>query len=177
MSSNHLILCHFLLLPSFFPSTRVFSSESALHIRWPEYWNFSFSISPSKGYSELGSFRIVRFDLLAVQGTLNNLLQHTLKISVLHHSAFFMVQLAHPYTTTGKTIVLTMHTFVAKVMSLFFNTLSRFVIAFLARSNCLLISWLKLQSTVFLEPKKIKSASFHFSPSICHEVMGLMPWS
>ena len=114
--------------PSIFPSIRVFSNESSLHIRWPEYWSFSFSISPSKGYSELGSFRILRFDLLAVQGTLNNLLQHSLKISVLHRSAFFMVQLAHPYMTTGKTIVLTMHTFVAKVMSLFFNTLSRFVI-------------------------------------------------
>ena len=129
MPSNHLILCHPLLLPpSIFPSIRVFSNESSLHIRWPEYWSFSFSISPSKGYSELGSFRILRFDLLAVQGTLNNLLQHSLKISVLHRSAFFMVQLAHPYMTTGKTIVLTMHTFVAKVMSLFFNTLSRFVI-------------------------------------------------
>ena len=131
MLSRHLILCHSVLfLPSIFSGIRVFSNESALHIRWPEYWSFSFSISPSKGYSGLVSFRTVQFDFLAVQGTVNSLLQHSLKISILHNSAFFMVQLSHPCMTTGKTIVLTMPTFVAKVMSLFFNTLSRFVHSF-----------------------------------------------
>ena len=131
MLSRHLILCHSVLfLPSIFPGIRVLSNESALHIRWPEYWSFSFSISPSKGYSGLVSFRIVQFDFLAVQGTVNSILQHSMKISILHNSALFMVQLSHPCMTIGKTIVLTMPTFVAKVMSLFFNTLSRFVHSF-----------------------------------------------
>ena len=138
MPSNHLILYHpFLLLPSIFPSIRVFSSESALHIKWPKYWNFGFSISPSNEYSRLISFRIDCFDLLAVQRTLRSLLYHrNLKVSVLWHSAFFMVQLSHPYMITGKTIALTIQTFVSKVMSLLFNGLSRFVIAFLSRSCC-----------------------------------------
>ena len=135
MLSNHLILCHpLLLLPSIFPSITVFSSELALHIRWPKYWSFSVSINPSKEYSELLSFRIDWFDLPAVQGTLKSLLQHNSKASVLHHSAFFMVKLSHPYMTIRKTIALTRWTFVSKVMSLLFNTLSRFVIVFLPRS-------------------------------------------
>ena len=144
MPSNHLILCRpLLLLPSIFPSIRVFSNESALHIRWPKYWSFSFSISPSNEYSGLISFRMDCFDLLAVQGTLRNLLQHcSSKASILRHSAFFMVQLSHPYLTIGKTIALTRQTFVCKVMSLLFNMLSRFVTAFLPRSKYLLISWL-----------------------------------
>ena len=132
MPSNHLILCCPLLLPSVFPSIRIFSSESVLYIRWPKYWSFSFRISPSNEYSALISFRIDWFDLLAVQGTLKSLLQHhNLKASALQHSAFFVVQLSHPYMTTGKTIALTRWTFVGKVMSLLFNMLSRFVIAFL----------------------------------------------
>ena len=141
MSSNHLILCRpLLLLPSIFPSIRIFSSESALHIRWPKYWRFSFSISPSSEYSELISFRIDWLDLLAVQGTLKSLLQHqSLKTPILRHSAFFMVQLSHPYVTTGKNIALTRWTFVGKVMSLLFHSLSRLVMAFLPRSKCLLI--------------------------------------
>ena len=145
MPSNHLILCHLLfLLPSVFPSIRVFSNELALRIRWPKHW--SFTIGPSHEYSWLTSHRIDWFDLLAVQGTLKSLLQHhNLKASVLQHSAFFMVQFSHLYMTTGNTIVLTIHTFVAKVMSLLFNMLPRFVIAFLPRSKHLLISW--LQST------------------------------
>ena len=144
MPANHLILCRpLLLLPSIFPSIRVFSNESALRIRWPKFWSFSFSISPSNEYSELISFRIDWFNILAVQGTLKSLLQyHSSKASVLQHSAFFIVQLSHPYMTTGKTIVLTRQTFVGKVMSLLFNRLSRLVIAFLPRSKCLLISWL-----------------------------------
>ena len=144
MPANHFILCRpLLLLPSIFPSIRVFSNESALRIRWPKYWSFSFSISPSNEYSELISFRIDWFNILAVQGTLKSLLQHhSSKASVLQHSAFFIVQLSHPYMTTGKTIVLTRQTFVGKVMSLLFNRLSRLVIAFLPRSKCLLISWL-----------------------------------
>ena len=139
--SNHLILCHpLLLLPSIFPSIRVFSSDSVLHIRWPNYWSFSFSISPSNGYSGFISFRIDWFYLLAVQGTLKSLLQHcNSKASILQHSAFFMVKLSHPYMTTGKTIALTMWTFVDKVMSLLFSILSRFVIAFLPRNKHLLI--------------------------------------
>ena len=143
MSSNHLVLCYpLLLLPSIFPSIRVFSNELALCIRWPKYWSFSFSISPSNEYSGLISFRMDWFDLLAVQGTLTSLLQHhTSKASILRHSAFFMVQLSHPYMITGKTISLTRWTFVRKVISLLFNMLSRFVIAFLPRSKCLLISW------------------------------------
>jgi len=144
MSSNRLILCHpLLLLPSIFPSIRVFSNELALSIRWTKYWSFSFNISPSNEYSELISFRIDWFDLLAVQGTLKSLLQHhRLKASILQRSAFFMVQLSHSFMTTGKTIALTIQTFVGKVMSLLFNTLLSFIIAFLLRSKHLLISWL-----------------------------------
>ena len=146
MPSNHLILCHPLLfLPSIFASIRVFSNESAVHIKWPKYWSFSFSISPSNEYSGLISFKIDWFDLLAVQGTLKSLLQHhSSKASILQCSAFFIVQLSHPYMTTGKTIALTRWTFVDKVMSLLFNMLSRLVIAFLPRSKHLLISWLHL---------------------------------
>ena len=145
MPSNHLILCHpLLLLPSVFPSIRVFSSESVLHSRWPKYWSVSFSISPSNEYSRLISFRMDWLALLAVQGTLRSLLQHhSSTASILHLSAFFIVQLSQPYMTTGKTIALTRQTFVGKVMSLLFNMLSRLVIAFLPRSKCLLISWLK----------------------------------
>ena len=144
MPSNHLILCHPLLLPSVFPSNRVFSSESALHIRWPKYWSFSFSISPSNAYSGLISFRMDWLDLLAVQGTLKSLLQHhRSKVSLLWCSAFFIVQLSHPYLTIGKTIALARWAFVGKIMSLLFNMLSRLVIAFLLRSKCLLISWLQ----------------------------------
>ena len=137
MPSNHLILCHpILILLSIFPSIKVFSSESALCIRWPKYWSFSFRISPSNEYSRLISFRIDWVDLLAVQGTLKSLLQHhSSKASILLHSAFFMVQFSHPYMTTGKTITLTIRTFVGKVMSLLFNTQFRFVIAFLPRSK------------------------------------------
>ena len=150
MSSNHLILCRPLLLPpSVLPSIRVFSSESAIHIRWPKDWTFSFSISPSNEYSGLISFRIDWFDLLAVQGTLKSLLQHhNIKASILWHSAFLMVQLSHPYLTTGKTIAWTRQTFVSKVVSLLFNTLSRFFIAFLPRCKHLLMSWLQSLSTV-----------------------------
>ena len=155
MPSNHLILCHPLLLgPSIFPSIRVFSSESALHIRWPKYWSFSFSISPSKEHSGL-IFRMDRLDLLAVQGTLKSLLQHhSSKASIVRCSTFFIVQLSHPYMTTGKTIALTRRTFVGKIMSLLFNILSRLVIAFLPRRKCLLISQLQSPSAVILEPKK-----------------------
>ena len=175
MPSNYLMLCWpLLLLPSIFPSISVFPGESAVCIRWPEYWSFSFSISPSNEYPRLISFRMDWLDLLAVQGTLKSLLQHqSSKTSVLWCSAFFMVQLSHPYMTTGKTIALTIRIFVSKVMSVFFNTPSRFVIAFLPRSKCLLISWLQSPSAVILEPKKIKSVTvFIVSPSICHEVMG-----
>ena len=149
--SNHLILCRPLLLPpSIFPSIRVFSNESVLRIRWPKYWSFSFSISPSNEYSELISFRMDWLHLLAVQGTLKSLLQHhSLKASIFQCSASFIVQLSHPYMTTGKTIALT---FVGKVMSLFFNMPSRLVIAFLSRGKSLLISWLKSPSAVILEP-------------------------
>ena len=153
MPSNRLILYHPLLLPpSIFPSVRVFSNESVLHIRWPKYSSFSFNISPSNEHSGLISFRINWFDLLGVQGTLKSLLQHhSSKASILRHSTFFMVQLSHPYVTTGKTIALTRRTFVGKVMSLLFNTLFRFVIAFLPRSKHLLISWLQTPSAVILE--------------------------
>ena len=156
--SNHLILCHPLLfLPSIFPSIRVFSNESVLCIRWPKYWSFSFSISPSNEHSGLISFRIDWFELLAVQGTLKNLLQHhSSKASILQLSAFFIVQISHPYMTTGKTIALTRWTFVDKVMSLLFNMLSRLVTAFFPRSKRLLISWLQSPSAVILEPKKIQ---------------------
>ena len=169
--SNHLILCR-PLLPSIFPSTRALSNESALCIRWPKYYSFSFSISPSSEYSGLISFRIDWFDLLVVQGTLKSLLQyHSLKASILWRSLFFlMVQLSHLYMTTGKTIALTICTFVSKVMSLLFNMLSRFIIAFLPRSKCLLISWMQLLSAVISDPKIIKSVTI--SPSICHDVMG-----
>ena len=149
-----------LLLPSVFPSSKVFSNESVLHIRWPKHWSFSFSISPSSEYSGLISFRMDWLDLLAVQGTLKSLLQkHTSKASILHRSAFFTIQLSHPYMTTGKTTALIGQTFVGKVMSLLFNMLSRLVITFLPRSKSLLISWLQSPSAVILEPKKIKSAT------------------
>jgi len=165
--SNHLILCcPLLLFPSIFPSIRVFSNESVLCIRWPVYWSFSFSISPSNEYSGLISFRIGWFDLLTVQGTLKSLLQHhSSKASILWHSALFIVQLLHPYMTTGKTIALTRQNFVGKVMSLIFNMLSGLVIAFLPRNKRLSISWLQSPSTVILEPKKIKFCHcFHCFP-------------
>ena len=150
----------------------VFSSESALHIRWPKYWSFSFSISPSNEHPGPISFRMDWLDLLAVQGTLKSLLQHhSSKASILWYSAFFTMQLSHPYMTTGKTIALTRQTFVGKVMSLLSNKLSRVIITFLPRSKRLLISWLQSPSAVILEPRKVKSATG--SPSICHEVMGL----
>ena len=154
MPSSHLILCHpFLLGPSIFPSIRVFSSESALYIRWPKYWSINFNISPSNEHPGLISFRMDWLDLLAVQGTLKNLLQHhSSKASILQCSAFFIVQLSHLYMTTGKTIALTRWTFVDKVMSLLFNMLSRLVITFLPRSKHLLISWLQSPSAVILEP-------------------------
>ena len=165
MPSNHLILCRpLLLLPSLFPSIRVFSSESALHIRWPKYWSFSFS--PSNEYSGLMSFRTDWFDLLAVQGTLKSLLQHHSKASVLRRSAFFIVQLSHPCMTTGKTIALTRWTFVCKVMSLLFNTLSRLIIAFLPRSKHLLISWLQSPFAVILESRKISQPLFPLFPHL-----------
>ena len=172
MPSNHLILCRpLLILPSILPSIRVFSNESVLCIRWPKYWSFSFSISPSNEYSWLISFRMDWLDLLAIQGTLKILLQHyTSKASILQCSAFFIVQLSHPYMTTGKTIALTRWTFVGNIMSLLFNMLSTFVITFLPRSKHLLISWLLSPPSVILEPPKIKSVTV--SPSICHEVMG-----
>ena len=155
MPSNHLILCRPLLLPpSIFPSIRLFSNESALRIRWPKYWSFSFSISPSNEHPGLISFRMDWLDLLAVQGVLKSLLQnHGSKASILRCSAFFIVQLLHPYMTTGKTIALTRWTFVGKVMSLLFNMLSRFVITFLPRNKRLFISWLQSPSAVILEPK------------------------
>ena len=170
MPSNHLILCCPLLLPSIFPTIRVFSNESVLRIRWPKYWSFSINICPSNEYSGLISFRMDWLDLLEVQRTLKSLLQHhSSKASILQHSAFFIVQLSHPYTTTGKTIALTRRTFVGKVMSRRFNMLSRPVITFLPRSKCLLLSWLQSPSAVILEPKKIKSATVPtVSPSICH---------
>ena len=159
MPSNHLILCRPLLHPSsIFPSNRVFSNESTLCNRGPRYWSFSFSISPSNEHSGLTSFRMDWLDLLAVQGTLKRLLQHySSKASILWRSAFFIVQLSHPYMTTGKTIALTRRTFVDKVMSLLFNILSGLVITFLPRSKCLLISWLQSPSAVILEPPKIVS--------------------
>ena len=162
MPSNHLIL---LLPPSIFPSIRVFSNESILHIRWPKYWSLSFSISPSNEYSGLISFRMDWLCLLAVQGTLKSLLQHhSSEASVLQCSAFFIVQLSHPYMTTGKTLALTLWTFVGQIKSLLFNILSRLVIAFLPRSKHLLISWLQSPSTVILEPPKIVSHCFHCFP-------------
>ena len=174
MPSNHLILCRPLLLPSsIIPSIRVFSTESILHIRWPKYGSFSISISPSNEYSGLISFRMDWLDLCAVQGTLNSLLQHhSSKASILWRSAFLIVQLSHPYMTTGKTIALTRWTLVVKIMSLLFNMLSRLVITFLPRSKRLLISGLQSPSAVILEPKKIKSFTVSIvSQSICHELM------
>ena len=175
MPSSHLILCRpLLLLPPIPPSIRIFFKESTLHMRWPKYWSFSFSISPSSEHPGL-IFRMDWLDLLAVQGTLKTLLQHhSSKASIFQCSAFFTVQLSHPYMTTGKTIALTRRTFVGKVMSLLFNMLSRLVITFLPRSKCLLISWLQSPSEAILEPKKIKSVTVSIVfPSICHEVMGL----
>ena len=164
--SNHLILCRpLLLLPSVFLSIRVFSNESVLRIRWPKYWSFSFSISPSNAYSGLISFRIDWLDLLAVQGTLKNLLQHhSSKALILQCSAFCMVQLSHPYMTTRKPIAFTIQTFVIKVLCLLFNILSRLVIAFLPRSKHLLISWLQSPFAVILESKKIVHHCFHCFP-------------
>ena len=176
MPSTHLILCRpLLLLPSIFPSIRVFSNESALRIRWPKYWSFSFNISPTNEHPGLISFRMDWLDLLAVQGTLKSLLQHhSSKASVLWHSAFFIVPLSHSCTTTGKTIALTRRNFLGKVMSLLFNMLSRLLITFLPRRKSLLISWLQSPSVVILEIRKIKSATVStVSPSICHEVIGL----
>ena len=177
MSSNHLILsCLPLFLPSIFPSIRVFSNELALCIRWPEYWSFSFSIRPSGEYSGLIPFRTEWLDFCAVQGTLKSHLQHhSLKTSVLWHLAFFMVQLSHPYMTTGKTIALTRWTFVGKVMSLLFNRLSRFVIAFLPRSKYVLISWPHSLSVVILEPKKRKSVIVSFPHLIAMNWWDWMP--
>ena len=174
MPSKHLILCcPLLLLPPVPPSIRVFSNESTLHMRWPKYWSFSFSIIPSKEHPGLISFRMDWLDLFAVQETLKSLLQHhSSKASILRRSAFFIVHLSHPYMTTGETIALTRRTFVGKVLSLLLNMLSRLVITVLPRSKRLLISWLQSQSAVILEPPKIKSATVStVSPSICHVVM------
>ena len=171
MPSSHLILCHPLLLrPSIPPSIRVFSNESTLRMRWPKYWSFSFSIIPSKGIPGFITFRMNWLDLLAVQGTLKSLLQHhTSKASILRRSAFFTVQLSHPYMTTGKTIALARWTLVGKVMSLLLSMLSRLVITFLARSKRLLVSWLQSPSAVILEPPKMKSDTVStVSPSISH---------
>ena len=173
MPSNHLILCHpLLLLPLIFPSIRVFSDESALGIRWPKYWSFSFNISPSNEYSGLISFRMNWLDVLAVQGTLKSLLQHhSSKASILQRSAFFIVQLSHPCMTTGKTIALTRQTFVGNVISLLFNMLSRLVITLLPRSKHLLISWLQLPSAMISEPPQNKVCHcFHCFPIY-------LPWS
>ena len=166
MPSNHLILCRpLLLLPSIFPSIRVSSDESVLCIRWPNYWSFSFNNSPSNEHSGLISFRMDWLDLLSVQGTLKSLLHHhSSKASILWHSAFLIVQLSHPYMTTGKTIALTRRTFVGKVMSLLFNMLSRLVITFLPRSKRVLVSWLQSPSAVILEPPKIVCHCFHCFP-------------
>ena len=186
MPSNHLILCHpLLLLPSILPSIRVFTNESVLHIRWPKYWRLSFSISPSNEYSGLISFRIDCYDLPAVQGTLKSLLQHLFqhqssptllnwcsKSSVIWHSAFFKVQLSHPYMITGKNIALTRLTFAGKVMSLLFNMLSSLVIVFLPRSKHLLISWLQSPSAVILEPSPPNKVSHCF---LCFPIY--LPWS
>ena len=171
MPSNHLILCH-PLLPSIFPNIRVFSSESVLCIRWPKYWSFSFSNSPSNEYSGLISFRIDWLDILAVQGTLKSLLQHhSSEVSILQCSAFLMVQFSHPYMTTGKTIALTRWTFVGKVMPLLFNMIARLVITFLPRSKRLLISWLQSPSAVILEPPPNKICHYF------HCFLIYLPWS
>ena len=175
MPSGHLILCRpLLLLSPVPPSIRVFSNESTLRMKWPTYWSFSFSISPSKEHPGLISFRMDWLDLFAVQGTLKSLLQHhSSKASILQRSAFFTVQLSHPYITTGKTIALTRWTFTGKVISLLFNMLSRLVITFLPRNKCLLIPWLQSPFAWFWSPPKIKSDTVStVSPSICHEVMG-----
>ena len=171
--SNHLILCRpFLLLPSIFPTIRVFSNESALYIRWPKYWSLSFNISPSNEHPGLISFRMDWLDIPAIQRSLKSLLQHhSSKASILQHSAFFIVQLSHPYTTTGKTIALTRWTFVGKVMSLLFNMLCRLVITFLPRSKHLLISWLQSPSAVIWEPRKIVSDYFHCFPIYLYKSM------
>jgi len=176
--SNHLVLCHpLLLLPSVFPSISVFFSESALHIRWPKYWSYQY-FGPSNEYSGLISFRINWLGLLAVQGTLKSLLQHhSSKASILWCSAFFMVQLSHPCMTTRKTIALTRQTFVGKVMSLLFNMLCRFVIAFLPRSKCLLISWLQSPSAVILEPPKIKSVTVSITHLFAMKWWDQISWS
>uniref|UniRef100_A0AC11EJK4 Uncharacterized protein n=1 Tax=Ovis aries TaxID=9940 RepID=A0AC11EJK4_SHEEP len=173
-SSQSHPLSSLFLLPPIPPNIRVFSNESTLRMRWPKCWSFSFSISPSHEYSGLISFRMDWLGLLAVQRTLKSLLQHhSSKASILRCSAFFTVQLSHPYMATGKTISLTRWTFVSKVMSLLFNMLSRLVITFLQRSKCLLISWLQSPSAVILEPRKIKLATIStVSPTISHEVMG-----
>ena len=171
MSSNHLILCHpLILLPSIFPSIRVFLNESALPIRWPKYWSFSFNISPSSEHLGLITFRMDWLDLLTVQGTFKSiLLYYSSKASILQCSAFFIVQLSHPYMTTGKTIAFTRQSFIVKVMSLLFNMLPRLVITFLLRSKHLLMSWLQSPSEVILEPPKIKLATVStVSPYICH---------
>ena len=175
MPSNHLILCHPLLfLPSIFPIIRLFSNESVLRIKWPKYWCFSFSISPSNEYSGLIFFTMDWFDLLAVQGTLKSLLQHhSSKASNVHYLAFFIVQLSNPFMTTGKTIALTRWTFVDKVISLYFNMLSMLAIAFLPRSKCLLISSVQSPSAVIFGAQENKVTVSIVSPSICHEVMGL----
>ena len=175
MPSSHLILCHpLLLLPPIPPSIRVFSNESTLRMWWPKYWSFSFSISSCNEHPGLTSFRMDWLDLLAVQGTLNSILEYqSLKALILRCSAFFIVQLSHPYMTTGKTIALTRQIFVGKVMSLLFNILSRLVITFLPRSKRLLISWLQSPSALILEPTKIKSVTVStISPSVCHQLMG-----
>ena len=175
MPSSHLILCHpLLLLPPIPPSIRVFSNEPTLRMKWPKYWSFSLSISPSSEHPGLVSFKMDWLDLLAVQGTLKSLLQHhSSKASMLWCSGFFTVQLSHPYMTTGKTIALTRRTFLDKVISLLFNMLSRLVITFLPRSKRLLISWLQSPSAVILEPQKIKSDTVStVSLFISHEVMG-----
>ena len=180
MPSSHLILCHHLLLLPLTPHIiRVFSNESILHMRWPKYWSFIFSINPSNEHPGLISFRMDWLDLLAVQGTLKSLLQHhSSKASILRCSAFITVQLSHPYMTTGKTIALTRWTFVGKVMSLLFNMLSRLIITFLPRTKCLLILWLQSPSAVILEPRKIK----YFTVSTVSHLFAMkrwdqMPWS
>ena len=171
MPSNHLIHCHpLLLLPSILPSIRAFSNESVLHIRWPKYWSFTFSISPSNEYSGLISFGMDWFDLLQSKGLSRVFSNNNSKASILWGSAFFIVQRSHPYMTTGKTIALTILTFVSKVMPLLFNMLSRFVVTFLPRSKHLLISWLQSPSAVILEPPKIVSRYFHCFPIY-------LPWS
>ena len=167
MPSGYLVFYHPFLLPSIIPSIKVFSNESVLCIRWPKYWSFSFNISPSNEHPELNSFRMDWLDLLVVQGTLKSLLQrHSSKASILWWSAFLIVQLSHPYMTTGKTIALTRWTFVGKVMSLLFNMLSRLVITFFPQSKLLLIAWLQSPSAVVLEPKKIVSHCFYLFPHL-----------